>query len=125
MKEYGEILQELRVGQTVVQILFGVLLTMPMQQRFSRFDDVQRYLLVVDLAISRRAAVFWAVTAGVFITVLWVVLPVTRRAREGDAAGRSCPDADVGERQRQAPRSTPVKVNWLRSSVIEVFWYGE
>ena len=89
MKEYGEILQELRVGQTVVQILFGVLLTMPMQQRFSRFDDVQRYLLVVDLAISRRAAVFWAVTAGVFITVLWVVLPVTRRARERDAAGRS------------------------------------
>ena len=139
-RNFGEILQELRVGQTGVQILFGFLLTMPMQQRFSSFDDVQRYLLVVDvlvlaaasafiiapvawhrvlfrqqlkdeivraanrlaqcgllflaagvvcsimlvvdLAISRPAAIFWAVTAGVFIAVMWAVLPLLRRARD-------------------------------------------
>lgn len=138
-RNFGEILQELRVGQTGVQILFGFLLTMPMQQRFSRFDDVQRYLLVVDvlllatasafiiapvawhrvlfrqrmkdevvlaanrlaqlgllflacgvvasimlvvdLAISRQAAIFWAVAAGGMLATLWAVLPLWRRAR--------------------------------------------
>jgi hypothetical protein len=55
-RNFGEILQELRVSQTGVAILFGFLLTMPMQQRFSRFDDLQRYLLVADVLLLATAS---------------------------------------------------------------------
>ncbi|WP_143448003.1 DUF6328 family protein [Kineosporia sp. R_H_3] len=55
-RNFGEILQELRVSQTGVAVLFGFLLTMPMQQRFSRFDDVQRYLLVADVLLLATAS---------------------------------------------------------------------
>jgi len=57
-RNFGDILQELRVSQTGVQILFGFLLTMPMQQRFSRFDTVQKYLLVTDILLLATASAF-------------------------------------------------------------------
>jgi len=57
-RNFGEILQELRVGQTGVQILFGFLLTMPMQARFSQLDDVQRGLLVADVLVLATASAF-------------------------------------------------------------------
>jgi len=51
-RNWGEILQELRVTQTGIQILTGFLLTVPFQQRFTDLTDTQRglYLVLVVLA---------------------------------------------------------------------------
>ncbi|HEX8971419.1 DUF6328 family protein [Oryzihumus sp.] len=40
-RNWNELLQELRVAQTGVQVLAGFLLTLPFQQRFTRLDHVQ------------------------------------------------------------------------------------
>jgi hypothetical protein len=42
-RNLNELLQELRVTQTGVQILTGFLLTLPFTDRFRELDDVQRY----------------------------------------------------------------------------------
>ena len=47
-----ELLQELRVAQTGVQILFAFLLTMSFTERFASIDDVQRWTYVVTLLLS-------------------------------------------------------------------------
>jgi len=49
-RNFNELLQELRVTQTGVQILTGFLLTLPFSQRFSTLDDVQRaaYLAILS-----------------------------------------------------------------------------
>nr|WP_282959302.1 DUF6328 family protein [Cellulomonas fimi] len=51
-RNWNELLQELRVTQTGVQILTGFLLTLPFQARFDDLDDTQRliYLTLVVLA---------------------------------------------------------------------------
>jgi hypothetical protein len=51
-RNWNELLQELRVTQTGVQLLTGFLLTLPFQQRFADLDDVQVgiYLTLVLLA---------------------------------------------------------------------------
>src|SRR5918992_1816160 len=51
-RKWGDILQELRVMQTGVQLLAGFLLTLPFQQAFGRLDESQRdlYLGLVVLA---------------------------------------------------------------------------
>jgi hypothetical protein len=41
-RNFNELLQELRVTQTGVQILTGFLLTLPFTQRFETLDDAQR-----------------------------------------------------------------------------------
>lgn len=48
-RNLNELLQELRVTQTGVQILTGFLLTLPFSQRFEALDDVQRtsYLVIL------------------------------------------------------------------------------
>jgi hypothetical protein len=48
-RNLNELLQELRVTQTGVQILTGFLLTLPFSQRFKDLDDVQRgaYLAIL------------------------------------------------------------------------------
>jgi hypothetical protein len=53
-RNWNELLQELRVAQTGVQILTGFLLTVPFQQRFTELDDYQRavYLVLVVLAVA-------------------------------------------------------------------------
>src|SRR5690606_15476474 len=53
----GEILQELRVTQTGIQILTGFLLTVPFQQRFADVSPGQRiiYLCLVVLAVATTA----------------------------------------------------------------------
>jgi Family of unknown function (DUF6328) len=53
-RNWVELLQELRVMQTGVQILTGFLLTLPFQQRFGNLDDYQRtvYLVLVVLAVG-------------------------------------------------------------------------
>jgi len=59
-RNWNEILQELRVTQTGIQILTGFLLTVPFQQRFTELTDTQRliYLVLVLLA---------AVTTGLMV----------------------------------------------------------
>lgn len=56
-RNWDELLQELRVSQTGVQILTGFLLTVPFQQRFETLDDTQRdvYLVLVVLAVLATA----------------------------------------------------------------------
>jgi hypothetical protein len=51
-RKWGDILQELRVLQTGVQLLAGFLLTLPFQQKFASLEDYQRdfYLILVVLS---------------------------------------------------------------------------
>ena len=48
-RNYGELLQETRVVQTGVQILFAFLLTIPFQSAFGALDDAQRAVYVSTL----------------------------------------------------------------------------
>lgn len=52
-RNWSELLQELRVTQTGVQVLAGFLLTLPFQQRFSRLSDWQmgQYLAALSCAV--------------------------------------------------------------------------
>lgn len=56
-RNYAELLQELRVAQTGVQILFAFLLGIAFQQRFTTLSDAERALYVVTLASAALAAV--------------------------------------------------------------------
>ena len=47
-----EMLQELRVAQTGVQILFAFLLTLSFTQRFASIDSVQRWTYIVTLLLT-------------------------------------------------------------------------
>ncbi|TQM45440.1 DUF6328 family protein [Pseudonocardia cypriaca] len=47
-----ELLQELRVAQTGVQILFAFLLTLSFTERFGSIDEIQRWTYVVTLLCS-------------------------------------------------------------------------
>jgi len=52
-RRYDELLQELRVAQTGVQLLTGLLLTVPFQARFDRLQpqEIVVYLVTVALAV--------------------------------------------------------------------------
>ncbi len=56
-RNYAELLQELRVAQTGVQILFAFLLTIAFQQRFATIDAFQRGVYVTTLVAAAIAAV--------------------------------------------------------------------
>jgi hypothetical protein len=56
-RNFGELLQELRVAQTGVQILFAFLLTLPLQSRFPVLDDWERAMFVAALLLSACATV--------------------------------------------------------------------
>jgi hypothetical protein len=64
-RNFNDILQELRVTQTGVQILFGFLLTMPLQSRFDQLDGYERGLLVVAVLLLATA------TACIIAPVAW------------------------------------------------------
>ncbi|MEC3992351.1 DUF6328 family protein [Actinacidiphila sp. DG2A-62] len=51
-RRWGDLLQELRVAQTGVQILFGFLLTVIFQQRFTSLSDTDRHLYVVTVVLG-------------------------------------------------------------------------
>ncbi|MFI8992549.1 DUF6328 family protein [Streptomyces sp. NPDC053542] len=51
-RRWAELLQELRVAQTGVQILFGFLLTVVFQPGFARLDDVGRDVYVVTVVLG-------------------------------------------------------------------------
>jgi Family of unknown function (DUF6328) len=54
-RNWNELLQELRVTQTGVQILSGFLLTLPFQSRFAELDGQQRTIFLVAVALSTIA----------------------------------------------------------------------
>jgi Family of unknown function (DUF6328) len=56
-RNWSEILQELRVAQTGVQLLTGFLLTLPFQQRFARLDDLQVGIYLATVALACGATV--------------------------------------------------------------------
>lgn len=51
-RNWNELLQELRVTETGVQILTGFLLTVPFSQRFASLDQLQRTAYLIVLAGS-------------------------------------------------------------------------
>ena len=53
-----ELLNELRIARPGVQILFGFLLTVPFQQRFSRVTEFQETVYFVTLVAAAVAAAF-------------------------------------------------------------------
>ena len=56
-RNYNELLQELRVSQTGVQILFAFLLSIAFQNRFSDIESYQRGIYVVTLVAAACAAI--------------------------------------------------------------------
>jgi tellurite resistance protein TehA-like permease len=57
-RNWAELLQELRVLQTGVQILAGFLLTLPFQERFERLDDFQVTLYLVNVVVATLTTAF-------------------------------------------------------------------
>jgi hypothetical protein len=58
-RNYSELLQELRVAQMGVQILFAFLLGIAFQQRFATIDDFQRDVYLVTLVCAALSAAFF------------------------------------------------------------------
>ena len=56
-RNWNELLQELRVTQTGVQILTGFLLTMPLQPKFADLDGFTRSVYAVAVSLSLLATV--------------------------------------------------------------------
>jgi hypothetical protein len=57
-RHWGELLQELRVVQTGVQLLTGFLLTLPFQQKFATLGDAERSLYLAAVSCSIVATGF-------------------------------------------------------------------
>lgn len=57
-RNWSELLQELRVLQTGVQILAGFLLTLPFQQRFKELDGFEVTLYLVNVVIAALTTAF-------------------------------------------------------------------
>ncbi|MEV0319792.1 DUF6328 family protein [Streptomyces sp. NPDC050658] len=64
-RNFSEILQELRVTQTGVQILFAFLLTLAFTPRFPSLDTVQRATYVTTLLLAVLAAALFTAPAAV------------------------------------------------------------
>ena len=54
-RNFIELLQELRVAQTGVQILFAFLLTLPFTNRFGRISDLDKAVYVITLVAAATA----------------------------------------------------------------------
>jgi O-antigen/teichoic acid export membrane protein len=54
-RNFGELLQELRVAQTGVQILFAFLLTLPFTNRFGDISGLEKVVYVVTLVSAATA----------------------------------------------------------------------
>ena len=57
-RNWGDLLQELRVMQTGVQLLTAFLLALPFQQRFTELDQLQVNVFVVTVLLSATATGF-------------------------------------------------------------------
>jgi len=67
-RNWMELIQELRVLQTGVQILGGFLLTLPFQSRFGELDDWQRDLYLFNVMVAA-------------LTTVLIVIPVSVHRR--------------------------------------------
>lgn len=63
-RNWNSLLQELRVVQTGVQLLTGLLLTLPFQERFSILDEPMRILYLVTVACSAAATALLVAPVG-------------------------------------------------------------
>ncbi|MFI5957201.1 DUF6328 family protein [Cryptosporangium sp. NPDC051539] len=63
-RNLGELLQELRVAQTGVQILFAFLLTLAFQQRFAEVDAFGRWVYVIALFCALLSSGFLIAPVG-------------------------------------------------------------
>ncbi len=102
-RKFADILQELRVMQTGVQLTAGFLLTLPFQSRFADLDDVQlaTYLALVLLA-------------GVTTVVVLTPVAVHRRL-----SGQHVKDQVV----RSAHRMARTALAFVATLVIGVIWF--
>jgi hypothetical protein len=57
-RNFNDILQELRVTQTGVQILFSVLLTLPFTNRFEKVSHVEKNIYFVALLLAAATVTF-------------------------------------------------------------------
>jgi Family of unknown function (DUF6328) len=64
-RNWSNLLQELRVVQTGVQLLTGFLLTLPFQQRFDILDDDMRVVYLVTVGCSVAATVLLIAPVGI------------------------------------------------------------
>jgi hypothetical protein len=55
-RHLAELLQEVRVAQTGVQVLFGFLLTVPFSSRFDHLGVAERHLYLATLCVAGAAA---------------------------------------------------------------------
>ena len=58
-RNLGELLQELRVAETGVQILFAFLLTIPFQQRFVKLTSFERDIYFGSLVATALSSIFF------------------------------------------------------------------
>jgi O-antigen/teichoic acid export membrane protein len=68
-RNFTELLQELRVTQTGVQILFAFLLTLAFTERFPSLDTAQRVTYVTTLLLAVLAAALFTAPAAVHRTL--------------------------------------------------------
>ena len=64
-RNFDEQLQETRIAQAGVQILFGFLLVLPFQQRFETLTDFQRRIYLGTLLAAAIAVVFFTAPVAV------------------------------------------------------------
>jgi hypothetical protein len=57
-RNFDDILQELRVTQTGVQVLFSLLLTVPFSQRFEKVTEFQKDVYFISLLLAAATIVF-------------------------------------------------------------------
>lgn len=62
-RNYGELLQELRVAETGVQLLFAFLLSIAFQQRFTQLGALDRALYLASLVSAAVAALLFIAPA--------------------------------------------------------------
>jgi Family of unknown function (DUF6328) len=87
-RAYGEILQEVRVAQTGVQILFAFLLTLAFTSRFASVTQFQRDICVRTLMLCAAAAALLIAPASFHRVVYRRRLSTTS---SGSPAGWPCP----------------------------------
>ena len=63
-RNWSSLLQELRVTQTGVQLLTGLLLTLPFQQRFTVLDDTMRAVYLITVACSMGSTLLLVAPVG-------------------------------------------------------------
>ncbi|MFC7795584.1 DUF6328 family protein [Streptomyces cinereoruber] len=89
-RRWGELLQELRVAQTGMQILFGFLLAVVFQPRFTELNDVDHAIFVVTVgfgaatvgALIGPVALHRLVSGkAVWIAAWWFAIPLWARHR--------------------------------------------